>query len=29
MMDSAAASVPISPGQMTVTVDVNMVFLIQ
>lgn len=29
MMDAAAASVPISPGQMTLTVDVNMVFLIQ
>ena len=29
MMDVAAASVPVSPGQMTLTVDVNMVFLIQ
>ena len=29
MMDSAAVSVPISPGQMTLTVDVNMVFQIQ
>jgi uncharacterized protein len=29
MMDSAAASVPISPGQMTLTVDVNVVYQIQ